>query len=724
VRTDIGASGLMKVIQKYLGVLVLFLLYGSHSFISAGIRPSFDLATCSWNATDIVVVTEGKTIDGVFSVLESWKGDLAPGDRIKVPELAAFKPPSTRSVSDWWEEQTTNTSEALYVTGERMILLLKKDSSRPASEARISGQSAVAALQWKSSSIYDEMSVSVVWIEQGKPFGFVQVMNPGPSRLVSLGSSEDKLKGRVMEIKDIQDSFLQTIAIENPRKRAEALTPFVVHPLYLVRNAALQALKTSGKSALPVVRRMLADDSLLEIHSALVGVLAATGEGDAGLELTELVKKGLEFWRENGPILKKGWWNGEGFASWEDAVPLRNRYSEVYSAILELRARPYRESEAVLIQFREFWHSLPQLEEIGSNQITEACDEVLRELDRLKANDIAIRFEGLLTFDESDMLKALREERIMTEGSALSPEQIEKAQTTIKRLMTSQGYSHGTVVVRNEQLDPSLRALTFVVNQGDPIGVAEVRFTGNNVFSSSDLSARARKCLTSLASDGVNIYNTEELDYCLRQLDNFAKSKGYLRARFHDPESEETKDGLIIIVQADEGIRYRVGELTFNGAKVVPPDLIRSKLSLRSGDIACGEVIAKWLFEDLKKTYGEMGYIEYTAEAEPEFKAPVDGKKEGVVDFKITIEEGRQFKLQAIKFQGSNLPEKELLGLLRIRAGEVFNQRLFEESIDELNKLGHFEFIDKNRDADFRTDEEVALIDIVVKVRNKYHGLS
>jgi outer membrane protein assembly factor BamA len=142
-------------------------------------------------------------------------------------------------------------------------------------------------------------------------------------------------------------------------------------------------------------------------------------------------------------------------------------------------------------------------------------------------------------------------------------------------------------------------------------------------------------------------------------------------------------------------------------------------LNLRQGDIASGEDIGTWLYEDLRKTYGEIGYIEYTAEADAEFITASNSVNEGVVNFTVTIEEGRQFRLHAFKFQGSSLPEKELLGLLRIRAGDIFNQRLFEESIDHLNKSGRFEFIDKDRDADFRTDEEEALIDIVIKVSNK-----
>jgi outer membrane protein assembly factor BamA len=114
-----------------------------------------------------------------------------------------------------------------------------------------------------------------------------------------------------------------------------------------------------------------------------------------------------------------------------------------------------------------------------------------------------------------------------------------------------------------------------------------------------------------------------------------------------------------------------------------------------------------------------MGYVEYTADADPEFKTPTNGVNEGLVDLTVTVEEGRQFRVHSIQFQGSSLADREMRGFLRIRPGDIFNQRLFEESIDELNNSGHFELIDKDKDTDFKTDEEMALLDIVIKVNNK-----
>ena len=59
---------------------------GRPSPLHAALRPSFNVDGCSWNATHVVLVqtTAG---EGVVPVVESWKGDLKPGDAIEVPEL-------------------------------------------------------------------------------------------------------------------------------------------------------------------------------------------------------------------------------------------------------------------------------------------------------------------------------------------------------------------------------------------------------------------------------------------------------------------------------------------------------------------------------------------------------------------------------------------------------------------------------------------------------------
>jgi hypothetical protein len=52
----------------------------------AGTRPSFVLDYSAWKATHIVLV-ETTDEDGRFEVVESWKGDLKPGESITIPEM-------------------------------------------------------------------------------------------------------------------------------------------------------------------------------------------------------------------------------------------------------------------------------------------------------------------------------------------------------------------------------------------------------------------------------------------------------------------------------------------------------------------------------------------------------------------------------------------------------------------------------------------------------------
>jgi outer membrane protein assembly factor BamA len=137
---------------------------------------------------------------------------------------------------------------------------------------------------------------------------------------------------------------------------------------------------------------------------------------------------------------------------------------------------------------------------------------------------------------------------------------------------------------------------------------------------------------------------------------------------------------------------------------------------IKTGAIANGELLSKWLYQDLKQAHGEQGYVQYTAEVTPEFRTTPKG--EGVVDLAITIDSGPQFKVRRIGFAGQNLPNN-LSDLMLIHDGDLYNQLLLEKTIETLNNTGLFDLIDKERDADFHTNDEEGLVDIVIKVTRK-----
>lgn len=341
-----------------ISVLFLFLLCVSNS--NAGIRPSFSLDYCSWNATDIVVATEGREIDGNFTVLESLKGDFYNGETISISELSSFQSESSRSINQTW----INVEPLKYVTGSRMILFLKKKA----------GSKNV----WEQANLFGKMNTSVVWLENDKSFAFVQVENPGASILIDYEKSESEIKNRILEILQTQNSFDSAKETKNKKRRAEEIEPFASSELVFVRQAAFAKLQQCGKDALPVLRKILKDESRLNIHREAIESLVKVGSESAGNELTAIVKDELDFWKATAPKLKKEWANDFDDP---DIEILRNHTSRVYAALYELKILKFVDSKKVVTQLRHFWHSTPQLEsKNGLSQITEECDDLLKNL--------------------------------------------------------------------------------------------------------------------------------------------------------------------------------------------------------------------------------------------------------------------------------------------------------------------------------------------------------
>jgi len=240
---------------------------------------------------------------------------------------------------------------------------------------------------------------------------------------------------------------------------------------------------------------------------------------------------------------------------------------------------------------------------------------------------------------------------------------------------------------------------------------------GNKVFSKTELTDTANKYLELWATNGHK-YDPSELDYCLHILTNLIKSRGYLQGKVDRGKVEETEDGSRVVLAVEEGPLYRVGEMKIDGARVFSPEQVRDTIGLKTGDVANGQAISEGLFERLKTSYGKFGYIQYTADIQPTYHVE-ENASEGVADFDITIDEGRQFKIRSIKFAGGDEQSRQYLRqqLLLLREGDVFVEDLLRESVKRINDTRLYDPIDADKDVDYRTDEEAALLDLTIRLK-------
>jgi outer membrane protein insertion porin family len=353
-----------------------------------------------------------------------------------------------------------------------------------------------------------------------------------------------------------------------------------------------------------------------------------------------------------------------------------------------------------------------------------------------------LQFEGLKSVQESDVLKAFRERRVgVSKESIYDPVKVRNAARVIKELLAAGGHPNAIVEERTEEVSATSVAVTFDVEEGDRVRVVDIQFEGNTVFSDGQLRGAMKYVkeaglITRFKSS--DILDREKLDVDLRLVVNYMRSKGYLQARTGEPRIESVgrrrtgfpilplpllssvDEGLRVTIPIIEGKVYRLGEFKVEGNSIFSEAQIRAVIGLNPGDVADGEKVSKGLFENLKKFYGQQGFIEYTAEPVPAFKDNPQNPNEGIVDFTVTIEEGKQFTLRRLEFVGNTFTRDNVLRReVLINEGDIYNDVLWEYSVIKLNQLGYFNPIDKDKDVDRRTNDEEASVDLALKVSER-----
>jgi len=357
-----------------------------------------------------------------------------------------------------------------------------------------------------------------------------------------------------------------------------------------------------------------------------------------------------------------------------------------------------------------------------------------------------LQFEGTKAIQESDILKAFRENRVGISKEAIyDPVKTRTAKRILREMLASKGYPNAKIDVKDEEVSATSVAITFYIEQGHRSRIVKIEFEGNKIFKDGEL----RKQLllvkqTGLISrfKGQDILDLRKLEYDLnKNVREYMFSKGYFQARLGDPKVvglgykrtgipilkifplplvTSKDDTLKIIVPVTEGKVYRVGEIKITGNSIFSEQQIAGIIGLKKGEIVDGKRLRKALFEDLQKIYGSQGFVEYEPELDPELRDNPNNDKEGIVDISIRIIEGKQYRLRNLEFIGNTFTRD---GVLRreilINEGDVYNQSRLEISIARLNQLQYFDPIDKDQDLEVRTVPDLGFVDAIIKVAER-----
>jgi len=260
-------------------------------------------------------------------------------------------------------------------------------------------------------------------------------------------------------------------------------------------------------------------------------------------------------------------------------------------------------------------------------------------------------------------------------GDPADPFLIERGQQQIVEAYEEEGYFVADVEIDRELLFEQ-GILIYRVREGPRVRIRQFRFEGNANIETKELRPSIEsKTWFPLIRGGE--LNRERLELDAGEVRNFYRGEGYLDAQVgrRIDISPNEKDAVVTFL-IDEGERYTVRDLRFEGLLVFPEQQVRQAIPLKVAAVFSQEKVEESI-EILQNMYGKLGYIDTSVNVERLF---IEGSTE--VDLLIEIEEGSPAVVGKVTVRGNEVSKSKVV-LRRVRGiepGKPFDREGLERT--------------------------------------------
>jgi outer membrane protein insertion porin family len=355
----------------------------------------------------------------------------------------------------------------------------------------------------------------------------------------------------------------------------------------------------------------------------------------------------------------------------------------------------------------------------------------------------SIKYDGAKSVTVSEILDRFKERKVgLSVEQQYDPNKVQRAANVLREFLSERGRQFATVTPEVRQIPPSSLEVVFKVAEGPKVKVGEIEIEGNSVFTDRVV----RRAMRNLRPVGIphsillenmfaKSFDRSKLDIDEEMIRNFYQEQGYFTARVIESDVKIRdvggKNGGIRIpffkpnkpgkradikVQVEEGKLYHLNKINFVGVKLfkTPDALMTPLFQMSEGDVFSTGKLRKGM-ENLRKLYGEFGFIDMVPEPEPQ---PIPGTDK--IDLTFNIDEGKQFFVRRIDFSGNTTTrDKVIRREILIDEGQIYNTRMWEISILRLNQLGYFEQLKAEEAATITRDPKSSTVDITLKVKER-----
>ncbi len=294
-------------------------------------------------------------------------------------------------------------------------------------------------------------------------------------------------------------------------------------------------------------------------------------------------------------------------------------------------------------------------------------------------------------------------------GSVYNPVSVQRAVEALKNHYEDEGYFEVQITPETEKFADGDVKVVFSINEGRRITIDKIVIQDNK-----GLKDRAIKEVMQTQERQYFILRgtvqRQRLEEDIERILAHYNDHGFIQARVegHETAIDRDRARVTITITVVEGPQYKMGEISFAGATLVPEADLRRQLTLKPGDVFSRSKLRESV-KNLTDLYSTIGHA--SADVVP--KTEQTGERINIV---LEITEGPEVFVERINITGNLRTEDKVLRReVPLLEGERFTLQKLLRARQRLVNLGYFEKVEATTQPGSDKTKIVVNIDVTEK---------
>jgi outer membrane protein insertion porin family len=322
-----------------------------------------------------------------------------------------------------------------------------------------------------------------------------------------------------------------------------------------------------------------------------------------------------------------------------------------------------------------------------------------------------VNFEGNNEIDDETLQKEVE----VKERMIYTKSRVQSDTRRVLAIYQTKGFYNVRVVPKLIRLPENRVNLVFEISENGKTEISGINFTGNNVFSNSDLRGvmvtKQKTWWNPLLRNTT--YDADRLNYDTELIRRYYLKHGYADIQVVSAEAHLTPAGDMfeINIALEEGPKYSVADVAVSVGQVnLDPNGLTKVVKTGVGDTYDASKVDKSV-ENLTLEASNQGFV--FAKVEPKVDRDAASK---TVKINYQISEGTRAYIERIDIVGNTRTRDEVIRReLRLYEGDAFNRTLIERARRKLTALDFFEKIDFKEQEGSSPDKVVLVVEVSEK---------